>query len=108
MKEELSNVSSTEVGSLGVLHLKRLWSRLAMRNGPVTKKSQADEWVFDKIVIHGLGLALEETLQYLGRQAPTYEQFEQWILERNRGSIEQDGIRVSLSRLLWTCQDCST
>lgn len=89
--EESSNVGSMEAGSLGVLHLKRLWSRLAMNKGQGSRKSQAGEWVLDKIVLRGLGLALEETLQYLGRQAPTYEEFEKWILGKN-GRIESDQI----------------
>lgn len=86
-------LSSEEIGSLGVLHLKRLWSRATgAHRGHVSEKRQADEWLIDKIVIHGLGLALEETLQYLGRSAPSYEQFERWILEKNGGSLERDRV----------------
>jgi len=36
----------------------------------------------------GLGLGLEETLQYLGQQRPTLAEFEQWILDRNDGEVE--------------------
>ena len=93
MKEENTEVSSREVGSLGVLHLKRLWSKvIRVRKGQFTGNRQAGELIFDKIVIHGLGLALEETVLYLSRDTPTYDQFEQWILERNGGSIEQNKI----------------
>lgn len=93
MKGGPSVLSSVEIGSLGVLHLKRLWSRAtSAHRGHVSERRRADEWIFDKIVIHGLGLALEDTLQYLSRNAPSYEQFERWILERNGGSLERDRI----------------
>ena len=81
-----SEIETTDLGPLGVLHLKRLWSRLTLRSANQNK--QTNEWLSDRLVIDGLGLALEETIQYLGRTAPTYEQFEQWILERNGGRIE--------------------
>jgi hypothetical protein len=40
------------------------------------------------VVLYGLGLALEETLHYLGTGRPTYDEFERWILERNGGSVD--------------------
>ena len=91
-KEQSSLVSSMEVGSLGVFHLKRLWSRMmAARKGHVCEED-GNEWVFDNIVIHGLGLALEETLQYLYQDAPTYCEFERWVLRKNEGSIGTEQI----------------
>jgi hypothetical protein len=44
------------------------------------------------MVIHGLGLALEETLQYLSLNVPTYSEFEQWVLQKNEGSIGREHI----------------
>jgi hypothetical protein len=86
MNSEVVIPTTTDVGALGVFHLKRLWSRVTRRS--VDQNSETDEWLSDRVVIDGLGLALEETLQYLGRTTPTYEQFEQWILECNGGEIE--------------------
>ncbi len=45
-------------------------------------------WICDRIMIEGLGLSLEETLQYLGKEQPTLAEFERWVLERNDGYIE--------------------
>ena len=45
-------------------------------------------WTSDRTAIEGLGLPLEETLQYLGQVQPTLDEFERWILERNDGYIE--------------------
>src|SRR5688572_6403441 len=91
-KEESPLASSMEVGSLGVLHLKRLWSRVVAHKAYVQDRDRPSEWVFDKMLIHGLGLALEETLQYLSRNVPTYSEFEQWVLQKNEGSIDRERI----------------
>lgn len=77
--------SSSSKSELGVDHVRRLWSRVTQRLP--ANREQSQEWMFDQIVIHGLGLSLEETLQYLGR-APSLEQFEQWIVELNGGRID--------------------
>ncbi len=111
-KEQSSLVSSMEVGSLGVFHLKRLWSRMmAARKGHVCEED-GNEWVFDNIVIHGLGLALEETLQYLYQDAPTYCEFERWVLRKNEGSIGTEQIdRINSAARSgsrdWICWACS-
>ena len=83
-------VSSNEVGPLGVLHLKRLWSRATTRNPLSLPEDSETEWTFDKIVIFGLGLPLEETIQYLAQTTPTYTEFEQWILQKNEGPIGEE------------------
>ena len=69
---------------LGVPHLEIFWRRVTRRDGmrPPTN------WTSDRTVIEGLGLPLEETLQYLGQVQPTLDEFERWILERNDGYIE--------------------
>src|SRR5580698_4597384 len=80
---------STETGELGVRHLKRFWSRqMAARAGQANGGSDPAEWVAGQTLICGLGLGLHETLQYLINATPTFDQFEQWILEKNGGSIE--------------------
>jgi hypothetical protein len=76
--------SQDEMGRLGVLHLKRLWARVTRRS----RNKHSNDWLFDRILIDGLGLAQEETLQYLGTRTPPYEEFEAWILERNGGYID--------------------
>src|SRR2546421_1763371 len=71
--------------SLDMPHLETFWRRVTRReDGNRTPAS----WSSDRIVIEGLGLPLEETLQYLGQRQPTLDEFERWILERNDGYIE--------------------
>src|SRR5580700_8362906 len=84
---------SDETGELGVRHLKRLWSRqMAARAGDANGVSGPAEWVAGQTLICGLGLGLHETLQYLISAQPTFDRFEQWVLEKNGGSIEPERI----------------
>jgi hypothetical protein len=87
--QNIEIASDEEVGSLGVLHLKRLWSRyLANRFLASPPDEGKNEWAADNTLISGLGLGLHETLRYLYTANPSFERLEQWVLERNGGSIE--------------------
>jgi hypothetical protein len=68
--------------ALGIPHLESLLART--RAG--TPGTPAD-WVADNTLLDGLGLGLRETLEYLLSQRPALAQVEQWILERNGGSV---------------------
>ena len=78
--------ATEERGSLGVMHLKRLWSR-RMRRGPVDGIDAVYEWERDIVLIHGLGVGLEQAMRYLGPDR-TFEEFEAWVLALNAGSIK--------------------
>ena len=81
--------SSEEVGALGIRHVRHLWSRcMARRAGQAKPSGDPGEWVADGTLIFGLGLGLHETLHYLYTEAPAFEQFERWILEKNGGTID--------------------
>lgn len=68
-----------ETGSLGVYQLKRLWSRaLAARHGEA--HHDLAEGHLEQLVLDELGLGLEQANQYLLQNAPSFEQFEQWIV----------------------------
>ncbi len=88
--EKIEVASHDELGSLGVAHLKRLWSRyMANRLAAAPPDEGKNEWAADNTVICGLGLNLHETMRYIYSAGPTFEQFEAWILERNGGSIDR-------------------
>jgi len=93
MNKSLSISHSTEVGSLGVLHLKRIWSSVMaeLLGHSINRHS---EQCLDKIVMDCLGLGLHETLQHLYASAPTFDDFEKWIVTKV-GRPEQ----VSINRL---------
>src|SRR6266540_1220725 len=80
--------STHELGPLGIRHIKRFWSRsLAQRTGGAIEHDPAD-WVADNTLLSGLRIGLRETFLYLFEDAPTLEQFEAWVLEKNGGAID--------------------
>lgn len=77
----------TEVGTLGVVHLKRLWSRLLSREWAATEDA-ASEWRATNVLFSGLELGLEETMRHLVSVQPSFAAFEAWVLERNGGAVD--------------------
>lgn len=71
---------------IGVHRLRSFWQRqLAARNGG---QANATIGKFDRILIDGLGLPIELTTSYLMQYAPTFAEFERWIIENNDGYID--------------------
>jgi hypothetical protein len=82
---------ATEIGSLGIFQLKRLWSRaMAGRRGHLPLATMRERHL-DTLVIHASGLGLEQTMGYLSREAPSFEEFERWIVSTT-GGIEPDRV----------------
>lgn len=80
----------TECGRLGVMHLKRFWSRLqAARHG---KPSGAADPCADQVLLSGLHAGVDETYTFLGEKNPSFDQFENWILEINDGGLEPERV----------------
>lgn len=78
MTDHVTIASSREIGSLGVYHLKRLWSSaMAARRGAAIQRES--EKHVDRLVIDALGLGLQQTLQHLYQNAQTFSEFEEWI-----------------------------
>ena len=85
--------SSFETGKLGVYHLKRYWAiAMGKRNGSIPHDQYTDEWNDDTTMLNMLGLGLEQTIIYLYREAPAFEDFEQWVLDINGGHIDTNRI----------------
>ena len=83
--------SATETGALGIYQLKRLWSRaMAVRQGHSRPTTMRDRHL-DYLVIHAVGLGLEQTAGYLSREAPSFEAFERWIVATT-GGVEPERI----------------
>lgn len=76
-----------DTGSLGVMHLKRYWSRtLAKRAGHTP--TGPGEWAEDFVLLSGLHLGTHESVAFVMQQTPTFEQFEAWVLEINGGVLD--------------------
>lgn len=70
---------SSVTGSLGVPHLKRLWAAAqAARSGLAARLH--DEARLDRQMLDALGLGLHQTWGYLLEKAPTFEDFEAWVV----------------------------
>lgn len=74
-------------GVLEVLHLRRFWDRQTAAIKGERRPIEKDDLTWDRILLDGLGVALEDTRRYL-RGLPALEEFEQWILSKNGGSID--------------------
>ena len=87
MQPQPALATTEETGALGVQYLKRFWSRVrAQRNGTFIEQAERD-WRFDNLLLNGLGLPLEETMQYLMQTNPDFAEFERWILAKHDGQL---------------------
>jgi phytanoyl-CoA dioxygenase PhyH len=77
--------AADDIGALGVRRLKQIWRNALSAEPRHPQHGDPNEFHLDHVVIDGLGLGLEQTLQYLGRSAPTFEQFERWIVATTGG-----------------------
>ncbi|WP_378937217.1 phytanoyl-CoA dioxygenase family protein [Pedobacter sp. BG31] len=72
---------STETSTSGLMHLKRFWNKIMLRRvKQFDENLWSKEWQLDKTLLSILGLGLEQTLTYVFQHAPTFEEFEQWIV----------------------------
>jgi hypothetical protein len=89
-------IGSSESGPLGALQLPRLWSKVLMSaKGVLDDEYDECGGGFDQMLLDGLGLDREKTLDYLKTSLPTYPEFEQWVLEQKGGSLDQSVIETS-------------
>ncbi len=94
MDQTIEIASHLDVGSLGILHLKRYWSKLNLKRiGAIPQDAFLDEWNTDTTLLAALGLGLEQTIKYLYKEQPGFDEFEKWILALNNGSISSDKIK---------------
>ena len=86
--------SASETGQLGVFQLKRAWARqLARRQGRFDGDQR--DFRLDHLVFDALGIGLEQTLQYLGQEAPSFEEFERWIIATTGGVSARQVARIN-------------
>lgn len=91
---------SSETGSLGLMHLKRYWAKsMLKRTGAVHFDAFKDEWQTDVTLLRAIGLGLEPTIAFLFREAPSFEAFEQHILDIHHGNVPHQRIE-KFNRLL--------
>jgi len=63
------------------MHLKRFWMKsILKRTGSIAASIPGDEWQIDKILLSALGLGLEQTMTYVYNTNPSFETFEDWVI----------------------------
>ena len=89
-------ISSDIAGPLGAIHLPRLWSKLLMRaKGQLPDGYAECGGGFDQMVLDGLSVDRDAAVAFVKGNAPTYAQFEAWVLEQRGGSIPAAEIEAS-------------
>lgn len=92
----IPTISSDIAGPLGAIHLPRLWMKLLL-----SAKGQLPEGYaecgggFDQMVLDGLSVDRDAAVAYVKGNAPTYAQFEAWVVEQRGGSIPASEIEAS-------------
>lgn len=78
-----------EMGAIGVLHLKRFWSqKISALRQVAPGDTIARDLVAEQLLLAGLKLGVRETVAFLMNAAPSFEEFEAWVLSKNGGTIE--------------------
>jgi len=85
-------ISSGVAGSLGVLHLPRLWQKVSLEeNGKLAAGYPGVGKGFDAMTLGALGLEEQAVRDYIKQNKPTYPQFETWV-RKNAKSLNQDAV----------------
>jgi len=85
-------ISSDVTGPLGVAHLPRLWQKAILaEKGLLSAGYDYCGQGYDQMVLDGLGLDREETLAFI-KTIPTYFEFEQWILDKKGGKLDEAAV----------------
>lgn len=113
MSTHVPLISSGTAGPLGVLHLPRLWLKSSLEaQGKLASGYPGCGKGYDQMVLDGLGLDRQRTLDYIKTEKPNYPQFEAWVKKQPgvkldkanvdklnaaiRGYIHDDGTRKSV------------
>lgn len=91
---DITLAEPTETGALGVYQLKRIWSRTQLLRRRRIEENPAEKQL-DRLVLHAVGLGLEQAFQYLMRVGPTFEEFERWIVATAGGIGPEQIARIN-------------
>jgi hypothetical protein len=86
-------ISSGVAGPLGVLHLPRFWLKVSLEStGKLAPGYPGCGKGYDQMVLDGIGLQRDATINYIKQNKPTYPQFEAWVKKNatklDKGSVE--------------------
>jgi hypothetical protein len=80
-------ISSGTAGSLGVLHLPRMWQKVSLEAcGKLAAGYPGIGRGFDAMTCAALGLDEQAVKDYIKKNKPTYPQFEAWVKKNAKSS----------------------
>ena len=81
-------ISSGTAGPLGAIHLPRLWTKLTLNAaGKLADGYDFCGAGFDQMTVDALNVKRDEVVAYITERKPTYIEFENWVIEKNGGSV---------------------
>ena len=86
--------AATDTGFLGVYQLKRAWARQRARQQGRFDTDNSD-FRLDHLVFDALGIGLEQTIQFLGQNSPSFDAFERWIVATTGGVSDLQVARIN-------------
>jgi hypothetical protein len=94
-RQQLGPIAGNEEARpLDIPYLKGFWSRhVPGSTGQPPNSGNGADWVADNTLLGGLRIGLRETFDYCLQKAPSFEQFEAWILEKNGGALDPGRIQ---------------
>lgn len=90
--------SELELGKLGIAYLKEIWTSTKLQKEGRSSEQSILKHNYVTAVFDALGVGLEPTYQYLFNESPSFEQFEDWILEN--GNVSKEMIQLCNSAIL--------
>ena len=85
-------ISSGVAGPLGVLHLPRFWLKVSLENtGKLAAGYPGCGKGYDQMVLDGIGLQRDATINYIKQNKPTYPQFEAWV-KKNATKLDKASV----------------
>ena len=102
-------ISSGTAGPLGVLHLPRLWLKASLEaSGKLAVGYPGCGKGYDQMVLDGLGLDRQKTLDFIKNNKPTYIQFENWIKQQPGVKLDKANIEKLNSSIKGYIHDDNT
>lgn len=75
-----------------ISRLHEMWSLYMEARAGKTASDDNPHWGAENTLMGLLGLNLHETIQYIYNNGPSFDQFVQWVLDRNGGKIAPDRV----------------
>ena len=87
-------ISSGTAGPLGVVHLPRLWLKSSLEaRGKLAAGYPGCGKGYDQMVLDGLGLDRQKTLDFIKNNRPSYIQFENWVKQQPGVKLDKANIQ---------------